>query len=385
MRIFNSKIILLYLIALTIPLSFATWMLLLNNFVIEKAHFNGSEIGILQSIREIPGLLSFTVVIALLFVSQQKLTYIAIILLGFGTFITGFLPTNIGLYVATIIMSMGFHYLHTLSQSLNLQWIPKHDAPVVLGRLSSMQAFTRLAVFIFIFIFMRHYFLDYKTVYALFGGLTILIGVIAWIGFKKFDEDVISEKKLILKKKYWLFYVLTFLAGARRQIFVVFAAFLLVQKFGVSIHHMAILLFANAILNIYLAPKIGRLILRFGEATILKIEYIGLFVIFISYAYVSHVQIAYVLYLLDSLLFAMSFSLATYFQKIADIKDISTNSAISGTINHIAAVFLPFLLGFVWLKSPASVFLIGAGIALVSLLLAFLIPRNPQAGHETYL
>ena len=148
---------------------------------------------------------------------------------------------------------------------------------------------------------------------------------------------------------------------------------------------MVVLLFANAILNIYLAPKVGRLISRFGEAMILKLEYIGLFIIFVSYAYVSHVQIAYVLYLLDSLLFAMSFSLATYFQKIADPKDISTNSAISGTINHIAAVFLPFILGFVWLKSPYMVFLIGAGIAAVSFLLVFLIPRNPAQGYETIL
>ncbi len=382
-RIFNSKTALLYLIAIAMPLSFAAWMALLNNFVVEKAHFNGSEIGILQSVREIPGLMSFSVVLVLLLVSQQRLAYISLILLGVGTLITGYLHSTVGLYFATIIMSVGFHYLQTLNQSLSLQWIPKHQAPIILGRLSSVQAFARLSVFIFIYIFMGYFAFTYKTVYTLFGGITILLGIIAWAGFKKFNEGALQEKKLMLTKRYWLFYLLTFFGGARRQIFVVFAAFLLVEKFGVSIHHMVVLLFANAILNIYLAPKVGRLISRFGEAMILKLEYIGLFIIFVSYAYVSHVQIAYVLYLLDSLLFAMSFSLATYFQKIADPKDISTNSAISGTINHIAAVFLPFILGLVWLKSPHMVFLIGAGIAAISFISVFLIPRNPEQGHET--
>ena len=384
-RIFNSKTALLYLVAIAMPLSFAAWMALLNNFVVEKAHFNGSEIGILQSVREIPGLMSFSVVLVLLLVSQQRLAYISLILLGVGTLITGYLHSTVGLYFATIIMSVGFHYLQTLNQSLSLQWIPKYQAPIVLGRLSSTQAFARLSVFIFIYIFMGYFAFTYKTVYTLFGGITILLGIIAWTGFKKFNEGALQEKKLMLTKRYWLFYLLTFFGGARRQIFVVFAAFLLVEKFGVSIHHMVVLLFANAILNIYLAPKVGRLISRFGEAMILKLEYVGLFIIFVSYAYVSHAQIAYVLYLLDSLLFAMSFSLATYFQKIADPKDISTNSAISGTINHIAAVFLPFILGFVWLKSPYMVFLIGAGIAAVSFLLVFLIPRNPAQGYETIL
>ncbi len=382
-RIFNSKTALLYLVAIAMPLSFAAWMALLNNFVVEKAHFNGSEIGILQSVREIPGLMSFSVVLVLLLVSQQRLAYISLILLGVGTLITGYLHSTVGLYFATIVMSVGFHYLQTLNQSLSLQWIPKHQAPIILGRLSSVQAFARLSVFIFIYIFMGYFAFTYKTVYTLFGGITILLGIIAWAGFKKFNEGALQEKKLMLTKRYWLFYLLTFFGGARRQIFVVFAAFLLVEKFGVSIHHMVVLLFANAILNIYLAPKVGRLISRFGEAMILKLEYIGLFIIFVSYAYVSHVQIAYVLYLLDSLLFAMSFSLATYFQKIADPKDISTNSAISGTINHIAAVFLPFILGLVWLKSPHMVFLIGAGIAAISFISVFLIPRNPEQGHET--
>lgn len=367
------------------PLSFATWMALLNNFVIQKANFHGPQIGILQGVREIPGLLSFTLVFMLLFFSQQRFVYISIILLGLGTFLTGYFPTDIGLYATTVVMSIGFHYMQTLSQSLSLQWVPKSDAPVVLGRLSSTQAFAGLAVYIFIYFVMGYLHLEFKTVYALFGGITILLGVLAWIGFDNFKEDVIQEKKLKIKGKYWLFYLLTFFGGARRQIFVVFAGFLLVEKFGISVHHMVILLFVNGVLNIYLAPKVGRLISRFGEATILKLEYTGLIIIFTSYAFVDKLSVVYLLYLLDNLLFAMSFGLKTYFQKIADPKDVSASSAVSATINHIAAVFLPIVLGFVWLKSPSLVFLIGTCVAVLSLASAFLIPRHPREGFETRL
>ena len=104
-----------------------------------------------------------------------------------------------------------------------------------------------------------------------------------------------EEKKLVLKKEYWLFYVLTFFAGARRQIFIVFAGFLLVEKFGVDIHNMVALLFVNSILNIYLAPKIGMFITKFGERLTLRLEYIGLMLVFISYAFVDNVYIAFFL------------------------------------------------------------------------------------------
>jgi hypothetical protein len=211
----------------------------------------------------------------------------------------------------------------------------------------------------------------------------MISAVIAWIGFEHFKDDVVQEKKIRLVKEYWLYYLLTFLAGARRQIFMVFAGFLLVEKFGVHIHDMVALLLVNALLNIYLAPKIGLFIAYFGERLSLRLEYIGLMFVFMAYAVVDNVYIAYGLYIVDHLLFSMAIALKTYFQKIADPKDISSASSVSFTINHIAAVVLPVLLGLVWLYSHTLVFMIGAGIAFCSVALSFLIPANPKRGFET--
>ena len=382
-RIITSKEALLYVMTISMVVSFSAWMSLLNNFTVEVAAFDGSQIGILQSIREIPGLLAFTVLLVLAFIAQQKLVYLSIMLLGLGTAATGFFPTPIGLYITTVIMSIGFHYLEALNQSLSLQWIEKEKAPIVLGKLSALKSFTGLLVFILIYILMNYLAVEYKYVYFIFGGFSFILGLLAWYSFTHFKEAVIQERKIRLKKEYWLFYALTFLAGARRQIFVVFAGFLLVEKFGVDIHNMIILLFANSILNMYIAPKIGKFIVSFGERITLKIEYIGLILVFVSYAYVDSIYVAFALYIIDHLLFSMAIALKTYFQKIANPSDISSASAVSFTINHMAAVFLPVLLGLVWLESHSMVFIIGAIIATGSLVLSFFVPLNPEIGYET--
>lgn len=383
--LFKSREALLYVMSISMVFSFSAWMSLLNNFVIEVASFDGSQIGILQSLREIPGFLAFTVVLVIIFIAQQRLAYISMMMLGIGVLLTGFYPSALGLYITTVVMSIGFHYLETLNQSLSLQWLSKERAPIVLGKITAAKSFTGLLAFVLIYFMMKFYSVEYKYVYAFFGGVTFLTGVLAWLAFEHFKDDIVQEKKLVLKKEYWLFYVLTFFAGARRQIFIVFAGFLLVEKFGVDIHNMVVLLFANSILTMYFAPKIGRFINRFGESITLKIEYFGLILVFVSYAFVENLYFAYFLFIIDHILFSMAIALKTYFQKIADPKDIASASAVSFTINHIAAVFLPALLGMVWLYSSSLVFIIGSGIAVLSLSLSFLVPRNPEQGFETTL
>jgi len=384
-KIFKSRVALLYIMSISMVFSFSAWMSLLNNFVIEASSFDGSQIGILQSLREIPGFLAFTVVLVIIFVAQQRLAYISMMMLGVGVLLTGFYPSALGLYITTVIMSIGFHYLETLNQSLALQWLSKEKAPIILGKITAAKSFTSLVVFVLIYVMMKFYSVEYKYVYAFFGGVTLIVGIISWMAFEHFKDDVVQEKKITLKKEYWLFYVLTFFAGARRQIFIVFAGFLLVEKFGVDVHNMVALLFINSVLNMYFAPKIGRFIVKFGERNTLRFEYIGLMLVFVSYAFVESLYVAYFLFVIDHILFSMAIALKTYFQKIADPKDIASASAVSFTINHIAAVFLPALLGLVWLYSTSLVFIIGASIALLSFSLSFLIPRHPEQGFETTL
>ncbi len=371
--------------ASAVPLSFATWNNLINNFAIERAAFSGAEIGMLQSIREIPGFLAFAVVLILLMVREQSLALWSLLLLGIGTAATGFFPTVLGLYLTTVVMSLGFHYYETVQSSLALQWIDKRHAPETLGRIIAVGSFTAIVSYLFILVVFSKFGIDFKETYLIGGGATCLVAAIAWLGFPKFPQDVVQHKKIILRSRYWLYYALTFISGARRQIFIVFAGFLLVEKFHYTVPEVSLLFFINAGLNMFFAPKIGRLIGRWGERRALIFEYIGLIIIFVSYAFVEDAFVAGGLYVVDHLFFALAIAIKTYFQKIADPADIASTAAVGFTINHIAAVCIPVIFGIIWLRSPSIVFLAGAAMAAISLLLSMLVPRHPARDIETVL
>lgn len=374
--------LLLLMTAAAVPLSFATWQALLNNFAIERAAFGGAEMGILQSLREVPGFLAFLVVFLLFLCREQTIAYVSLLLLGVGTLVTGWFPSVVGLYVTTVAMSLGYHYFETVHSSLCLQWIDKDKAPELLGRVIAVGAFSSIVVYGFIWITFELLGIDFSFVYFLGGCATVVIGLVCWLLFQQFPVKVKQNRQMVLRRRYWLYYALTFLSGARRQIFIVFAGFLMVEKFGFDVAMISILFLVNAVLNMLFAARLGRLIGNIGERRILIFEYVGLTIVFTAYAFVSNAAIAAGLYIIDHFFFALAIAIRTYFQKIADPADIAATAGVGFTINHIAAVVLPALLGFLWLISPSAVFLVGSALAVLSMLLSFNVPENPCPGNE---
>jgi len=368
--------------AAVMQVSFAPWVLMVNNFAIEVLSFSGREIGIQQSIREIPGFLSFAAVFLLLFGREQTWAYISLLLLAGAASVTGYFPTFTGFLITTFISSVGFHYYETMHQSLSLQWLPKATAPATMGKILSVGSFAQLTTFGFVFAASAWLAMSYTGIFLATGIAGCLGTVLLWFLFPAFKDGTPQHKKLILRKRYWLYYALTFMGGARRQIFMVFAGFMLVEKFGFTLPQMAMLAAANVFVMMIAAPLIGQWIVRIGERFVLSVEYIGLAIVFAAYAFVESWEIVVALYLLDHALFSMAIAMKTYFQKIADPADIAPTAGVAFTINHIAAVFIPVLFGLLWLISPAAVFLAGSAMALCSLLLARLVPVTPLPGHE---
>ena len=373
---------LLFILAAASPIAFSAWQTLLNNFTVEVVGFTGKEIGLLQSFREIPGFLAFTVIYVLLFIRQQNFAILSLMLLGIGTALTGYFPSVIGLYLTTILMSTGFHYLETMQTSLSLQWLKKDEAPKVLGQIISVRSFSTLTCLGGLYLALQILEPNYVYIYSIAGLAAVAIALFCWNSIPHFEDDVVQRKELFLRKRYWLYYTLTFMSGARRQIFMVFAGFLLVQKFAFPLENIVLLVLVNSAINIWVAPKIGQLIHFIGERRALTLEYIGLIGIFLTYAVVENTALAVVLYILDHLFFSMAIAIKTYFQKIADPADISATAGISFTINHIAAIILPAILGFIWVINHSAVFVIGAAIAFGSLILSQLIPDSPVEGKE---
>ena len=381
----RSPFMALALMAAAMHLAFAAWYTLAKNFAVDGIGMTGAEVGLQETIREIPGFLAFLVVYVLLLMREQTLALVALAVLAVGVGITGFFPSVWMFYLTTFFMSVGFHYFETVNQSLKLQWLPQDDAPHMMGRLIAIGAGVQLGVFGLIALIWKVFALDFKATFMIFGVLSLAIVIYLWRAFPMFQEHTVQHKKLIIKKRYWLFYALKFMGGARRQIFTVFAALLMVEKFGYDVHEVALLYLVNTGFNLLFASKIGALIGRFGERNALRIEYIGLIGVFVAYAFVSNPYAAAALYIIDHAFFALAIAMNTYFQKIADPADMAGTAGVSFTINHMAAVVVPASFGLIWLASPSLVFLLGAGMAGISFILSSLIPRRPAPGTETVL
>lgn len=383
----RQPVVLLMLVAAAMPIAFSTWSALLNNFVIEAAGFTGVEIGWLHSVRELPGFFAIGVILLIMFFREQGLLLFNLGLLGAATAVTAWFPSLGGILTITMLSSIGFHYYETVNQSLQLQWIEKTRAPQVLGWLVAVGSGASLVAYGLLVLTWKTFDLSYNFVYLVSGGFTVAVALFAFVAYPRFESPEPQLKSFVLRRRYWLYYALQAMAGARRQIFTVFAAFMMVERFGFEVHEVTALFMVNFVANMIFAPMMGRAVGRWGERNALAFEYIGLAVVFLLYGGIYYfgwgVALAATLYVVDHLFFALAFALKTYFQKIADVPDIAPTAAVAFTINHIAAVFLPATLGYLWVRSPGAVFGLAAMMALVSLALALLIPRHPEKGHET--
>jgi hypothetical protein len=368
-----------YLMVLTISatVGLQAWRTLFNNFAVEMAGLEGKHIGMIQSIREVPGFLTLLAVFALLVLREHKLSALSVIILGVGVAVTGFFPNYGGLLVTTMIMSFGYHYFETTNRSLTLQYFDRNTSPWVFGKLRSICSAANIVIGLFIFGLAAV--LSYMQIYLLIGGLIVIAAIWGFAQDPTHRDIVPQRKKMIFRKKYWLFYFLTFMAGARRQIFVAFAIFLMVKKFQFTVQEITLLFVLNNLVNYFLSPRIGKAIIRFGERRVLSLEYSSLVFIFLAYAVVDSKLLVAFLYVLDHIFFNFAIAIRTYFQKVGDPRDVAPSMAMGFTINHIAAVVLPAVGGFLWMVDYRIPFVGGAVLALISLLAVQRIRTDPDA------
>ncbi len=365
-----------FLILLTVAaaLGLQFWRTLFNNFAVEIAGLEGFQVGIIQSVREVPGFLALLAVYVMLVVKEHRLSALSILVLGVGVGVTGFFPSYYGLIFTTLIMSFGFHYYETTNQSLTLQYFDQNSSPLIFGLQRSYGAMTNIVVGVSIMLLADTF--SYRQMYMTVGLILCVIGLWAFAQNPVRGSIKVQVKKMVFRRKYWLFYLLTFLAGARRQIFVAFVVFLMVERLSFSIKEITLLFVFNNAVNYFLSPLIGRAIVRFGERRILSLEYASMIVIFLAYAVADSKMLVSCLYVLDHIFFNFSMAIRTFFQRIAEPGDIASSMAVGFTINHIAAVLLPALFGFLWMVDYRIPFIGGALLASMSLTAVQFISRR---------
>jgi predicted MFS family arabinose efflux permease len=384
-RLAASPVVFLRSLAFINYIGYAGWGALLYNFTVEQADFQWFETGLTQSVREIPGFLAFTAIFWLALVREQVLAYVALFLLGLGIALTGQFPTLTGVLVTTFIMSVGFHYFESMSVSLQLQLLPKAEAPRLIGTITAAGAAAQFVAYGGLAIAWWAGWRSFGQLFMLVGIACMVLTIAAMAYFRRFEGPVQQRKRILLRQRYWLFYLLTFMTGARRQLFFAFGGFLLVKKFGYSVADMAALMLVTTAANVALAPRLGRLVMQVGERRTIMIENIVLIIVFAGYATTASAKVAGLLYIVDGVFFTLTLAQRTYFQKIADPADVAATTSVAFTINHIAAVVVPIAFGALGMIDPAIIFWLGTVIASVSLSCSFLVPRHPAPGTETVL
>jgi predicted MFS family arabinose efflux permease len=368
------------------------WRSLFNNFAVSELGVQADQIGLIQSVREVPGLLGFTVGLLAILLTEMRIMGLSVVLLGAGIALTGSALNLPGLLASTVLMSVGFHYFMPAYSSAVLQLTGEDEAPHVLGRLTSLNALAALAGAGLVFVAFGS--LGFRRLFAITGAVVTVGGLVAilWSIHKTvLPEHKLGEQELDgihpvqrtpLRRRYWLYYALQFLMGSRRHIFTTFAVFLLVRKYDVPAEMITVLFLINNLVGTFFYRQIGKIIARFGERRALTANFLLLIFVFLGYAYVPVLPILYVLFVADQMLFGFRIALQSYFQKIAlHPREITPNLSLGQTINHIAAVIIPVVGGVVWETVGSHyTFLVGVGIVVVSMILVqwMRVERSPQ-------
>jgi len=359
-------------------LGFNIWWAVFNNFAVEELGVRPDQIGFIQSLREVPGLMGFALGFLVLLLSEMRVMGLSVLLVGLGLVISGGADRLSVLMVGTLVMSFGFHFFYPSNSSVVLMATGKKEAPKVLGRLRSVSSFAAVIGTLVIWIFVDGVQIGslsvpawgYRTTLYVMGGVVIVGSFFAIHNGRHYGAQR-QRRKVAFRRDYWLYYLLTFVMGSRRHIFSTFAIFLLVQAHGIDVRQTATLFLVNNLISTYAFARLGKLVARFGERKVLTLNFIGLIGVFLGYAYVPYLPLLCVFFALDHILLGLNLAVDSYLQKIAHTpEEITSNISLAQTINHISALVVPVLGGILWEQiAPSAPFLAGVGIAVVSLVL----------------
>ena len=345
----------------------------LNNYLAEVHHLGAEARGWLELPRELPGFLLFAVAGVMLIVMREtQMAAIAMLLTAAGALGLGYLATDTFLLVVFIIVwSLGDHIIFAVEGPIGLKLSEPGREGHRLGQFGGARNLGQIlgvgAVFV-----CAHLLGDrFGLFYAIAAGSALAAGVL-YATLRIGNRDTPS-RRLVLKRKYGIFYAISALFGVRKQIFLAFGTWVLVSLHGVSVGTIALLYFIAACLGVVLRPLLGDVIDWLGERVVLAADELLLLVICLAYAFASDVLpkpfdlwLLYGAYVFDSVLFALRVARTTYLKKIADDPgDITPTISMGITIDHVVAMSLPILSGYLWeAYGHRWVFLLAGAIAL---------------------
>lgn len=355
-----------------------------NNFLNDNFKITNLQRTLLEFPRELPGVLMVFVAALLFFLNTRKLATLSFLITGIGLILMGTMSVNYHIMLIWLFtFSLGQHIFLPLSSAIVMELSEKGNDGRRLGQIQSLKNIAVISGAFFVSIGFKFLGLNYKVSMVMAGVLVILASFL----INRMSGGTTSKKgsHLKFKKRYSLYYVLTSLYGMRKQIFITFAPWALVHTFEKSVTYIANLMIIGSIIGIFLQPYVGKVIDRYGEKLVLTFEAFVFIFVCLLYGFSPDlfskevaVMIISVCYILDQTLMSLGIARATYIKKIAESKeDISNTLSLGLSIDHIFAITVAMLGGFIWYKySYKVVFIMGAVISLVNFFSARLIKTD---------
>jgi predicted MFS family arabinose efflux permease len=360
--------------ALALGMGFSMVDSTFNNFLDFNFHLSGFQRSFLEFPRELPGFLVVFVSAAFSFLCSRRLGALAMIFGAIGTLLLGFASTRYGIMVIWLfILSMGQHLYMPIASTIGMELAQAGKDGRRLGQLNAIRNFAAIIGSFIVFLGFQYLGFTFQHTYAL---AAILLTVAATLLFSMKPAPITKKRGFLqFHKEYRLYYILNILSGARKQLFITFAPWVLVSVLGQPTQIMATLFTIGGVIGILFQPLLGWTIDKMGERFVLAAEAIILIFVCFGYGFAKFIFSAgtafYVVclcFLVDQMVFSVSMARATYLKKISKQPDhIQPALTAAVTIDHVFSISSALAGGVIWNAFGFQyVFLFGASIAVIN-------------------
>ncbi len=353
------------------------FMSVMPDYLSNELGIDGEVRGALEVPRELPGFLLVFIAGFLVRVQRRKAVTMVFVV-GVAAFL-GFAFFADSLFRFVLIMvvwSSAMHAFIPLRDSTAIELAGSGKRGWVLGRVGAYRSIGLILGTAVVWFLMSQLKTDYKITWIV-GAVLLVPGILISMSLPSSIGEAgrATARRFVFRKKYRLFYALCMLFGARKQIFLTFAPWLLVSVYGQKAPQLALAMGASALIGIFLKPVFGKLIDRLGERTILMADAALIALLSAAYAVVpslagpgTALALLYCFFVLDELLFSLSMARTTYLSGIIrkDSEMVPT-IGLGGTIDHIVSMAVPVLGGVLWVKvGPWAVFAMAGFVAVIT-------------------
>ena len=362
----------------------------LNNYLSDIYHMDSMERGWLEFFRELPGL-ALVLILALLHkVSDWKVIRIGTMISMAGAALLLIPANQIAVTAFIMIWSMGEHLVMPSRATVAMQVAKPGCAGQSLGLLTSVMNFGHVAGSLLVagifFIGIRCFGRSEVFLFNVLWGVIIVLMLASTIStFTKDAPDAPGKRpRLYFNRKFSKFYALELFYGARKQIFLTFAPFVLIKEYGFSTASMATLLGLCALINVFAAPAIGKLTDKWGYRNTMIWDTVVLTFVCLLYGFAGNLfpaRIAFwvvaVNYVLDAVLSTTSLATNIYVRSLAENQEELTSTLSTGiSINHLIAILSAPAGGWIWVRFGIGwLFTFAAVMAVFNTLFALTIPK----------